>query len=505
MSVALSTASGGSVTAVRYNYDAQYIDGRWQESTSDQSMDVINPATEKAIGSVPVGTVADMEAAVAAARRAFDEGPWPRMSRKERSRILARVAEAFTDRRDELLALVVAEAGAIASNAEAVHWNGGMSHLEFCIDLAARDLDQTMPLSLAPRAGRAPMLGTEVVVRRPVGVVGAITPYNFPFYLNLCKVAPALAMGNTMVLKPSPLTPMQALLFGDVADEVGLPPGVLNIVTAGADAGVTLVRDPRVNLISFTGSDAVGASIMADAAPGLKRLILELGGKSAAIIRADADVEAAAAAVFGLNMSHCGQGCELTTRHLVHHSIRDEYLAAITELAAKVRIGDPTDPSSTLGPLISAAQREKVEQFVAGGIADGATLVTGGRRPDISSGFYYEPTILANVDNGWDVAQREIFGPVGVVIEFETDDEAVAIANDSNFGLAGGINTRDTGAAYQMALKMNTGRVRINGGNGVMSVHSPMGGWKRSGFGVEHGVLGALEYTLAQTISFNAG
>jgi acyl-CoA reductase-like NAD-dependent aldehyde dehydrogenase len=204
-------------------------------------------------------------------------------------------------------------------------------------------------------------------------------------------------------------------------------------------------------------------------------------------------------------MAHCGQGCELTTRHLVHRSIRDEYIAAIADIAAKTRIGGADDPDATLGPLITAAQREKVERFVASGLADGATLVTGGKRPDLTPGFFYEPTVLAGVDNSWNVAQREIFGPVGVVIDFDGDDEAVAIANDSDYGLAGGIITRDTGAAYQMAARMNTGRVRINGGNGVMSVHSPMGGWKRSGIGVEHGVPGALEYTLAQTISFNAG
>lgn len=493
------------MAAIRYSYDAQYIGGRWLPSTSDAGLDVVNPATEGVIGTVPEGSSADMAAAIAAARQAFDDGPWPLMSRAERSRYLSRLAEVLSVHHDEILAVIVAEAGFVPSNAEAVHWVGGMAHLNFCAELAGRDLDQTMPLSFAPRPGRAPMLGTEIVKRRPVGVVGAITPYNFPFYLNVCKIAPALAMGNTMVLKPSPLTPLQALLFGDIFAECEFPPGVLNVVTGGADAGTTMVRDPRVNLISFTGSDTVGAAIMADAAPTLKRLVLELGGKSAAIVRADADPAQAAAAVFGLNMSHCGQGCELTTRHLVHRSIRDAYLAAVTELAQKVRVGDPTDPSVTLGPLISAAQRERVEHFVASGLADGARLVTGGKRPDLERGYFYEPTILAGVDNSWQVAQREIFGPVGVVIDFDTDDEAVAIANDSDYGLAGGIITKDTGAAYQMAERMDTGRVRINGGNGVMSVHSPMGGWKRSGIGVEHGVLGALEYTLAQTISFNAG
>ena len=490
---------------LRYRHTAQYIDGEWQQSTSDERLDVVNPATEEVIGSVPAGTAEDMAAAVAAARRAFDDGPWPRMSGRQRSRHLARLADVLGRHHDEIMALIVAESGNPVGSAEAVHWEGGMAHLSFCVDLAARDLSQTMPLSFAPRPGRAPMLGTEVVLRRPIGVVGAITPYNFPFYLNIGKIAPALATGNTMVLKPSPLTPLEALLFGDILAECDLPPGVLNVVNGAADAGSALVKDPRVNLISFTGSDSVGAAIAADAAPTLKRLVLELGGKSAAIIRHDADPAAAAASVFGLNMVHCGQGCELTTRHLVHGSILDEYLAAVEELAAKVRIGNPAEPTVTLGPLISAAQRDKVEHFVASGLKDGATLVTGGKRPDIARGFYYEPTILADVDNSWEVAQREIFGPVGVVIAYDTDDEAVAIANDSNFGLGGAIITRDTGAAYQMAARLDTGRVRINGGNGTISVHSPTGGWKRSGIGTEHGLEGALEFTLAQTISFNAG
>jgi aldehyde dehydrogenase (NAD+) len=493
------------VRSVRFEYDAQYIGGEWRQSSSPERADVINPATETPVGYTPAGTAQDMQAAVTAARLAFDQGPWPRMSRKERSRLLGDFAAALAERHEAIIDLIMLEGGTLRPVAESVHWTGGMAHLEYCVELAGRDFDKTMPLSFAPRVGRAPMLGTEVVARRPMGVVGAITPYNFPFYLNICKLAPALAMGNTVVLKPSPLTPLQAMLFGDVADQIGLPPGVLNIVSSGADGGSLLVKAPEVDMITFTGSDAVGAAIMADASPGLKRVVLELGGKSADIIRADADVASAASAVFANNMWHCGQGCELLTRHIVHSSIKDEFLAVIQELAGKVRIGDPADPSITMGPLISAAQRAKVEGFVASAKADGATLVSGGQRPDNTPGFFYEPTIFADVESGWDVAQREVFGPVGVVIDFEDDDQAVAIANDSNFGLAGAIYTADTGAAYEMATRMQTGRVRINGGNGVMSVHSPMYGWKRSGLGAEHGIDGALEFTQPQTISFNAG
>ncbi len=493
------------MTLVRFNYDAHYIGGEWRTPSTDAVLEVENPATGVVVGHVPDGSVADVEAAIGAARTAFDTGPWPRMSRAKRSHALYRMKEVLEQHREEVIHQIMAESGAIRPVVEGVHWTGGMAHLAFCAEMGLRSFDEAMPASLSERPDGTGLLGGEYVLRHRVGIVAAVTPYNFPFYLTLCKIAPILATGNTVVVKPSPMTPLECLLFGEIAEQTGLPPGVLNVVTAGAEASRTLSTDARVDLMSFTGSDTVGAAIMADAAPTLKRLVLELGGKSAAIVRHDADVEQAAAAAFFNNMWHAGQGCELLTRHIVHDSLKDEYVAHMVELAGKHVIGDPADPSVTLGPLISEAQRSRVESFVQTGVESGATLVTGGHRPTNDCGYYFEPTLFTDVDPSSELVQREIFGPVGVVMGYADDDEAIRLANHSQFGLAGAIFTRDSGTAYRMAARMQTGRVRINGGNGTMSVHSPMGGWKRSGMGVEHGVPGILEYTNAQTVSYNAG
>ena len=266
------------------------------------------------------------------------------------------------------------------------------------------------------------------------------------------------------------------------------------------------MTDPRVDLLSFTGSDAVGSTIMGRAAPGLKRVLLELGGKSALVVRHDADVPAAARAAWSNVTHHAGQGCALLTRHLVHASVHDEFVAHLIELAASTTVGDPADPATAMGPLISERQRARVESYIDAGRGDGAEIAVGGGRPaGLCRGFFVEPTIFVGVDNASKVAQEEIFGPVGTVTTFTDDNQAVALANESRYGLAGAIYSADSGTAFQMASRMRTGGVKLNGGNLTMSTHAPFGGWKRSGIGVEHGELGALEYTLAQTISFNAG
>jgi acyl-CoA reductase-like NAD-dependent aldehyde dehydrogenase len=324
------------------------------------------------------------------------------------------------------------------------------------------------------------------VLREPVGVVAAITPFNFPLSLNLVKLGPALAVGNTAILKPAPLTPLEGLVLGAAAAEADLPPGVLNVVTGERQVGEALVADGRVDMVSFTGSDATGRAVMALAAGTLKRLVLELGGKSALIVRADADVAAAAENGFRSFTTHAGQGCSLLTRHVVHRAVVDEFADHLRERAMATVVGDPLDPATTMGPLISAPQRARVADLVEVGATEGGTVAVGGRalqRP----GYYYEPTVITGVAEDMRVAQEEIFGPVAVVIPFDTDEEAVQIANNSRFGLSGAIYSRDVGTAYEMALRLRTGQVRINGGGTAPDLDAPIMGRKSSGMGAEPG------------------
>ena len=315
-----------------------------------------------------------------------------------------------------------------------------------------------------------------------------------------------MAVGCTVVLKPSPYTPIEALILGEIADEVGLPKGVLNVVTGDLEAGTLLTTDKRVDLISFTGSDKVGAMIQAHAAPTLKRCLMELGGKSALIVRADADMMAAAQAALGGFITHCGQGCALTTRMLVHNSIRPQFVQMIAGMLGHVKVGNPADPSVNCGPLIREVARKRTEDYVQIALDEGAKLIAGGKRPDgFDKGFYYEPTLFDDVNNASRLAQEEVFGPIGAVIGFDSDEEAIAIANDSDFGLGGGIFSANVGLAYEMALQMRTGTVGINGGSGSMSSHAPFGGIKRSGYGREYGVDGLNEFTYAKSIAFKGG
>jgi aldehyde dehydrogenase (NAD+) len=358
---------------------------------------------------------------------------------------------------------------------------------------------------LTPAPDGSKVLGTSIVRQEPVGVVAAITPYNYPYMLNLAKIVPALLMGNSVVLKPSPYTPFEALLLGEAAQWAGLPDGVLNIVTGGLDVGMALTTDRRIGLVTFTGSDSVGATIMAQAAPTLKRVLLELGGKSAMVVRADANLDRAAAAGLGGFTSHCGQGCALLTRHLVHNSVRKAYVEKVTAMAGQIRIGNPADPATTMGPLIREVQRARVEHYVQLGIDSGARLVMGGRRPaELTHGFFFEPTLFDDVDNRSTLAQDEVFGPIGAVIGFDSDEEAINLANDSQFGLSGAVFSADAGRAYEMALEIRSGGVAINGGAGTMLSAAPFGGNGRSGQGRENGIQGLIEYTNSKSVSFHA-
>ena len=491
------------MTVMLRNPGAIYVGGEWIATAEREA--VINPADESVLGEAPVGSAAQVEAAIASARRAFDTTDWAHRPVQERQALLTRFLDAIEARKDEIVKMIVAEAGATQMLAGFLQYGIPMKHARRTVEVASRPAVTPLPVELTPNAQGRTTLGTGVVSREPVGVVAAISPYNFPFFLNIGKVVPALAVGCTVVLKPSPYTPFEALILGEIADEVGLPAGVLNIVTGDIEAGKLLTTDPRVDLVHFTGSDKVGSMIQAQSAPTLKRIVMELGGKSALIVRADADIQQAAVAGLGGFTVHCGQGCALTTRHLVHNSVRPQFVEAMKAMLAHVKIGNPADPSVSYGPLIREVARKRTEDYVRIAQDEGATLVAGGKRPEgLGKGFYFEPTLFDNVRNDSRIAQEEVFGPIGAVIGYDDDDEAIAMANASEFGLSGAIYSADAGKAFEMALRIRTGGVSINGGAGTMQSDAPFGGIKRSGYGREYGEDGLNEFTYQKVISFHA-
>jgi acyl-CoA reductase-like NAD-dependent aldehyde dehydrogenase len=476
-----------------------YINGEWLDGTGSDTVTVVNPATEEVIGTVPQATAGDVNRAVEAARAAFDEGPWPRMKPRERAAIMLKMGEAFRRRRADIVELNIREAGSVRMLAEFLQVGIPIEHF---IDMAERvvprfDFEQPM----LPHVGMG--IGQGVIVREPYGVAGLISAYNFPFFLNLFKLAPALAAGCTTVLKPSPYTPLEALIIGEIADEAGLPPGVLNIVTGDVAAGEALTRHPMVDMVSFTGSDAVGRKVYTQGANTLKKVVLELGGKSANVILDDANLEKVVGDVIAGFTIHAGQGCSLLTRTIVHESLHDELVSRVKAGLDYVKVGDPSDPATAMGPLISAQQRAKVEELIRVGQQEGAHIAHGGGRPaGLDKGFFVEPTLFTGVGNAMQIAQREFFGPVGIMIPFRTEDEAVRLANESQFGLGGGVWSGDPVRAYNIARQLRTGTVILNGGGGGLSPHAAFGGYKQSGLGREWGEHGLSEFLQTKSISW---
>ena len=477
-----------------------FIDGQWVASDNPEPLDVINPATEELVARISQGTTADTQRAIAAARRAFDEGPWPRTSVEERRAVLGRMVEIFDRRREELVDINVSTGGSTRAIAEVIQIGAAIEHLRDMVDRVMPRFDWERPGAAHVGAG----IGQGIIVREPFGVAALISAYNFPLLLDIVKVAPALAAGCTAVLKPASTTPIEALIIAEIAEEAGLPAGVLNVVTGDREVSQELSTNPSIDLVSFTGSDTVGKLIYEQAAPTLKRVVLELGGKSPLIVTEDANLGQAAQDIVTNTIIHAGQGCSLLTRAVVHRSRIPELVEILKAAFAQVKLGDPALPDTVMGPLISEAQRSRVEELIAEGVAEGARIIIGGGRPKgLEKGFFVEPTIFVDVDNSMTIAQKEFFGPVNVIIPFDTDEEAVRIANDTEFGLWAAVRAKDPVRALTIARQIQAGTVNINGGGGAFpNTHMPYGGYKNSGLGREYGEAGLDEYLETKAITW---
>ena len=469
------------------HYSELYIDGRWQPSAGKKKIEVLSTSTEEVIGSIPEGTAEDVSRAVDAARRAFDGG-WSETSREERADWLERIAGALKDRSEQIARTIAMEVGSPISMATSIQ-----AGLPVMVTASYAKLLREAKLEHE--------IGNSIVVREPAGVAGAITPWNYPLHQIMAKVAPALAAGCTVVLKPSELAPLNAMLLAEAAIAIGLPKGVLNIVTGyGPVVGEAIASHPRVDLVSFTGSVRAGKRVAALAAESIKKVTLELGGKSACVILDDAPFEKAIPNGARNAMLNSGQTCSAWTRMLVPRSRQQDAIDLAMKAVSGLTLGDPLDPATRLGPLISAAQRERVEGYISKGKSEGAKLVAGGVRPAaFARGYYVEPTVFADVRSPMTIAQEEIFGPVLSILPYDSEDEAVGIANDTIYGLAGGVWSGDAERAMRVARKMRTGQVDVNGGK--YNPLAPFGGYKHSGVGRELGAYGLEEYLQIKSIA----
>ena len=464
--------------------DRFFIGGQWVQPSSDATIKVIDSGTEELFFSVAEAQAADISRAVEAARQAFDAGPWPRLTHTERAGYLRAIGAELSRRSDDIGQIWPRESGVLHAIAR---FGGAGAQVTFN---AFADLAGTFPFEepAKPAAGEFGL-----IVREPVGVVGAIIPWNAPMGLISNKVAPALLAGCTVILKSSPEAPGEGYLIAEAAEAAGLPPGVLNVVTADREVSELLVRDPRVDKITFTGSTAAGRRIASICGERIARCTLELGGKSAAVILDDMDIATAARTLSQAECFLSGQVCSSLTRIVVPRSRHDELLEALADTFSQVRVGDPFDAQTQMGPLVASRQRDRVESYIAQGIADGFTLATGGSRPkDLDRGWFVEPTVFGNVDNSSVIAQEEIFGPVLSVIPAQDEQDAVRIANDTIYGLNASVFTNDVERARQVAGQLRSGTVGHNAFRTDFSVS--FGGFKQSGIGREGGREGLLPF-----------
>jgi len=436
-------------SSTQTEYDKLFIGGKWTKPSTSEVIEVHSPATGEYVGKVPMAAAADVDAAVAAAREAFDEGPWPSTPPEQRAAVIEAAVKLMEDRKDHFAALLTGETGAPPTIIETMHWAGSMAALNFYAGAADK---------VSWSETRNGTFGQSIVSREPGGVVGAIVAWNVPLFLAINKLGPALLAGCTVVLKPAAETPLTANALAEVFAEAGLPAGVLSVVPGGVETGQALTSNPDLDMLTFTGSSSVGKAVGRQAADMLKPCTLELGGKSAAILLEDVDLAAAVPMLVFSGVMNSGQGCVNQTRILAPRSRYDEIVDAVSTFVQALPVGLPSDPATQVGPLISEKQRARVEGYIVKGIEEGARLACGGGRPDgLDSGYFVQPTVFADVDNKMTIAQEEIFGPVLCVIPYDTEDDAVAIANDSVYGLAGSVWTTDIPHGIEISQQIRTG------------------------------------------------
>jgi aldehyde dehydrogenase (NAD+) len=474
-----------------------FIGGEWVEPASSRTIDVTSPHSEELVGRVPEGTDPDIDRAVASARDAFDNGEWPRLSPQERIAVVQKFSEVYAAHIPDMAALITEEMGSPISFSNLAQSPAPWMMLNTFLQIAGE---------YPWEERRQGVLGSDVIVRRePAGVVGAIVPWNVPQFVIMSKLAPALIAGCTIVVKPSPETPLDAFLMADLLDEAGIPKGVVSVVPAGREVGEHLVRHPDVDKIAFTGSTAAGRRIASICGEQLKRVSLELGGKSAAIILEDADLAATVQGLKFASLMNNGQACVAQTRILASRDRYDEVVDAVSGMVGELAVGDPQDESTEVGPLVAERQQERVEKYIAVGQEEGAKVAVGGNgRPlGLDKGWYVKPTVFSDVDNSMRIAREEIFGPVLAVIPYDTPEDAVRIANDSEYGLAGSVWTGDIDQGVDIARRVRTGTYGVN--QYTMDFVAPFGGYKGSGIGREFGIEGLSHYVELKSIVPPAG
>ncbi len=474
------------------SYDELFIGGEWRKPIRSHPLAVISPHSEEPVGHVQVAGPEDIEIAVAAARHAFDHGPWPRLAHAERMAKIEELTAIYAGHIDEMADLITAEMGSPRSFSRLGQAAGAASMMHLAL-AAARDFPWV--------ERRQGVLGEVHLRRAPVGVVGAIVPWNVPQFLIMPKLIPALIAGCTVIVKPAPETPLDALWLAEMIEQVGLPEGVVSVLPGGTDVGEALVRHPGVDKIAFTGSSATGRRIAALCGEQLKRVSLELGGKSAAIILDDADIDKTVAGLKTAGLMNNGQACVAQTRILVSERRHDKVIDALADMMSGLHVGDPADETTDIGPLVAQRQQRRVQDYIRSGQHEGARIIIGGDDNPAERGWYVRPTLFADATNDMRIAREEIFGPVLTVLGYTDEDDAVRIANDSDYGLAGSVWTADTAHGLEVAARVRTGTYGIN--MYMLDISTPFGGFKQSGIGREFGPEGLDEYVELQSVVCN--